>query len=219
MKTPIIIALVLLPCLAWAGEDAPVAHRDEPRLDQRTGLSRNPYANAHHSFWYRLDLAFGWVSLAEDPDLDEGYGGGFSFAVGFHPRVGAEFNLFVGQNAFNGVFGTIDNSSFLAFNLSLGPVVRLTPETWPVSVTGELAFGFYGIKDPIRQDLAWTLGVSGGVTVAYHIRRWVAVGFKARYNLFNLSSVAGEELLDIKTLDPLGVLDRFELPLFVGFFF
>lgn len=217
--------MVLLPCLAGAREAAPAwaaaaaTHKDEPGLDRRTGLSRNPYANAHSSFWYRLDLGFGWASLAEDPDVDEGFGGGFSFAVGFHPRIGVEFTLFAGQNAFNGEFGTIANSAFLAWNLSLGPVVRLTPEGWPVSVTGELAFGFYGIKDPIRQDVAWTLGVAGGVTVAYHLRRWIAVGFKLRYNLFNLSTVAGEELLDIKSLESLGVLDRFEMPFFVGFFF
>ena len=210
---------MLIPCLARAGDDAPLSHRAEPRLDRRTGLSQNPYANAHDSLWYRLDLGFGWVSLAEDPDLDEGFGGGFSFAVGFHPRVGAEFTLFVGQNEFSGLFSSIDNSAFLAFNLTLGPVVRLTPESWPVSVTGELGVGFYGIKDPIRQDISWTLGVSGGATVAYHIRRWIAVGFKLRYNLFTLSTAAGEELLDIKTLEPLGVLDRFELPFFVGFFF
>ena len=243
MKKLLTITLLLVPCVVWAQGATPdsgdeprsltsrspakaaagevALPNDEPHLDRRTGLSRNPYANSNatDSFWYRLDLSFGWVSLAEDPDLDQGFGGGFSLAMGFHPRVGVEFTFFVGQNAFNGEFGTIANSAFLAWNLSLGPVVRLTPESWPVSVTAELSLGFFGIKDPIRQDAAWTLGVSGGATVAYHLRRWIAVGFKLRYNLFNLSSIAGEELLDIKSLEPLGTLDRFELPIFVGFFF
>ncbi len=193
------------------------AGADEPRLDRRTGTPLNPFDT--DGLWCRLELAFGYVSLLADPDLAEGFGGGLYFALGPHPRFGAELSFFVGQNDFIGEFGTIQASAFLAGNLSLGPVVRLTPVRWPVSATAELGLGFYAIKDQLRQDVVLTLGISGGFTVAYHALPWLGIGFKIRYHLFNLANVAGDPLIDVSSLGEVGVIDRFDLPVYVAFYF
>ena len=218
----------MFPCLAQAEaqERGPAsattsrvsepAANDEPRLDRSTGRSKNPYDT--DGYWYRLELAFGYFSLLADPDVAEGFGGGLYFAMGLHPRVGVELSFLIGQNAFEGDLGTINNSEFLAGNLTLGPVIRLTPLSWPASITADLGIGFYGIKDLLRQKAVFTLGISGGFTLAYHAFRWLALGVKVRYNLFNLATISGEDLIDVKSLGTVGVLDRFDLPAYVAFF-
>lgn len=184
---------------------------DEPRLET---LAHGPF-----TFWYRIEAAFGYASLLVDPDMTEGYGGGLSFTFGFHRWLGVELALAVTNNEFEDQFGTIEGSNFMIVDFTLGPVVRFTPLHWRFVATTELAIGPYMIKDAIRQAMVWTLGVSGGLTVAYRVTDWVAVGVKLRYNLFNLATMAGEELIDVKALREVGVLDRLDLPAYVAVYF
>jgi hypothetical protein len=171
--------------------------------------------------WLRVDLAFGLSSLLEDPDVGVGYGGGLSVVYGLHTRLGAELSVYVANNAYQGSLASLGGfPSFLAGNISLGPVVQLTRPGARLSVTAELLLGAYVIAPPVPvQDLVWTLGFGGGGTLFFRITGWLGVGFKVRYHVFNVASIAGPELVDRKAFTTIGVIDRFEVPGYVAICF
>ena len=215
MRHAIPCALVLLTAApAWADEPGVgLEGVDEPHTI--TGdvtpapVPRTPRA--------RLELGFGYASLLEDPDVAEGHGGGLFFSYEMWGRLGAELTVFLSRNLYEDQLGTI-GTSFLAGNITLGPTIRLTPAGRRVLVTADLALGTYLIV-PIVQENIWTLGISGGLTLAYRFASWFGVSIKLRYHLFNLANFAGPELRDLKALMKVGVIDRMEIPLCMTFFF
>jgi hypothetical protein len=166
---------------------------------------------------FRVELGFGLCSLLYDPDLAAGYGGGINIAWGMHRRFGVEASIYFGRNPYEGQLGSY-GTSFLAGNISLGPVVQLTRPGSRFAISAELALGAY-IVVPFFQEDSWTLGLAGGLTFALKITRNLAIGIKPRYHLFNLARISGPELKDIKALMKIGVIDRFELPGYLAFYF
>lgn len=167
----------------------------------------------------RIDAAFGLSSLLADPDVGEGYGGGLSVVYGMRHRMGAELSVFVANNPYQGPIAELGGfPSFLAGNISVGPNVQLTRPGARLSITLEALIGAYVIVPPVLvQDPAWTLGFAGGATLLYRFTRWLGVGLKVRYHLFNVANIAGPALIDRKAFDALGVIDRFEVPAYVAF--
>ena len=236
--TALLFLLLAVPAMAWGDEpnefdsgedgtelrvrrssDEPFPHRgDEPGLKGRVALAPAS-ESGWGKWWYRLELGFGWASLMDDPDLDEGYGGGAYFTFGFHRRWGAELGIYFGSNDYNQELGEI-GSAFMAGAITMGPVFHVLDPAGRLNLTLELGIGWYVIvPPPILQDESWTLGIYGGATLSFKVFSWVGVGVKLRYNLFNMGVVSGDELRDIKALKPMGVVDRFELPIFLAFYF
>ena len=165
----------------------------------------------------RLELGAGYASLLADPDAKEGYGGGLYVSVEVYWRLGVEVSGFFARNVYEGDLGEF-GASFLAGNISLGPIMRLTPAGSRLLATVETAVGFYPIV-PLLGEEIWTMGVSFGFTVAIKITSWLGLSIKPRYHLFNLGNISGSELRDVKAFSAVGTVDRFELPLCVSFFF
>lgn len=225
------LLLAAAPRTATAADDPPtpfeeqLQHRsaalpgdDEPALWElrRRVVAETPEAGVP---WYRLEIGFGWASLLDDPDISQGFGGGLSFAVGFHRNVGIQLSFFFANNEFEEEIGTIQGSEFMAGNLNLGPVLRFRPWGERISLGLELGLGPYAIKDQLRQTVVWTLGIHGGGSLTVHLWRWLAAGIKLRYHLFNLATIAGDPLFDIKAFREVGVVDRFEMPVFLAAYF
>jgi hypothetical protein len=166
---------------------------------------------------FRLELAFGYSSLVVDPDLKDGIGGGIFIGYGLHRRIGVELSTYFAKNDYNDLLGNI-GATFLAGNLSLGPIFQLTTPGHPFSLTAELGLGGYYII-PVFQQTVWTFGLSGGVTLAYRFTSWAGVGLKCRYHLFNLATISGPELKDLKSFMKVGVVDRLEIPGYLAFYF
>ena len=166
---------------------------------------------------FRLEFGFGLSSLVVDPDMDQGMGGGLYLAYGLHRRVGVELTAFFGRNKYNGTLGSY-GASFLAGDVTLGPVFQLTRPGSRFSVTADLGLGAYVVV-PFLQDSEWSLGISGGLTLGLRVTRWFGIGVKGRYHLFNLARIAGPELRDMKALMKVGVIDRLEIPFYVAFYF
>lgn len=206
------------PAQAWAdrASDEPglVDYVDAPGIHIRPGPADDVPA-------FRLELGGGLSSLLVDPDVKAGAGGGIYLAYGLNGRFGAELTIFLSQNRYGGELGNLGNpllDAFWAGNISLGPILQLTRPGARLSVTVDLGLGVYVVASAI-QDLNWTLGISGGMTFGLHVTRWFGVGLKLRYHLFNLATIAGNDLIDRKSLRELGVIDRFELPGYIAFYF
>jgi hypothetical protein len=202
-----------------------VAHAETSALDEpgaqavpdEPGVSWMVVESVGKAPRFRIEVGAGYASLLEDPDVAEGYGGGLYLSFEFVRRVGAELSVFFSRNPYDdelGEFGT----SFLAGNITLGPTVRLTRPGSRVLVTLDAAVGTYVIV-PVLQDNIWTLGISGGMTVALKITSWLGLSLKPRYHLFNLAKISGPEFRDLKALMEVGVIDRFEIPLCLSFTF
>ena len=216
--------LAALPLLLSLLSTAPVAAEgrlDEPGLpagpDEPGLAERFVPAPSFASRGFRVELGFGWASLLEDPEVGEGYGGGLYLSYEFYRRLGAEFSLFFSKNAYEDSLGEI-GTNFIAGNLTLGPTVRLTSPSSRWLVTADAAIGAYLIV-PVMQDNVWTLGLSTGMTVGLKLARWFGVAVKLRYHLFNLATLSGPDLKDLKALLDVGVIDRLELPVCMSFYF
>lgn len=190
--------------------------QDEPGLADLVDLELAKAGTGQGS-QVRLELGFGYSSLLEDPDIAEGMGGGIYLSYEFVNRLGAELSLFLSHNPYEDSLGEL-GTSFLAGNVTLGPVVRLTPMSSRVGLWLDTAMGAYLIV-PFFQDNIWTLGVSGGLTFSLKITRWLGLSLKWRYHLFNLKRISGPEMRDLKALMEVGVIDRMEIPLCLSFFF
>lgn len=164
---------------------------------------------------FRIEVSFGWASAVVDPELAEGYGGGLSgrWEV-LSSRVGPELSVYVANNPFSGSLGE-SGSTFLTGTIGMGAFVRVTPANARYEVTLDAGLGPYLVV-PVLEDPLWVLGIYGGGTFSYRILGWLAVNIKLRYHLYNL---AGPEWRDLKALQPVGVIDRFELPVGLSFYF
>jgi hypothetical protein len=196
-------------------EPGTVAAPDEPGMQVQLFREAAP-AGLEKPF--RIELGFGWASLVVDPDVGEGFGGGLYLSYEFVNRVGAELSFFFSKNPYDadslGEIGT----SFLAGSLSLGPTVRLTPAGSRFRLTAELGLGSYVII-PYLLDNTWTLGISGGLTLSVRLLSWFGLSIKLRYHLFNLATISGPELIDLRALTKVGVIDRLEIPVCLAFYF
>ena len=216
-----LVLSTILASVTAGGETAAGANSavDEPGLDLRVdepGLSyRLPSSPSLAQV--RLELAFGYASLLEDPDIEEGYGGGIFVAWGIHQRLGVEASVFVSNTPFGRELGEI-GSTFAVGNINLGPMVQLTRPGQRFSVTAELTMGAYMVV-PLVQETVWSLGFGGGLTFSLKLTRWLGVGLKWRYHLFNIARLSGPELRDLKAFRKVGVVDRMELPGYVAFYF
>jgi hypothetical protein len=197
---------------------------DEPGLQPASAKtvivaeSSPPASPAQHTL--RLELGAGLSSLVVDPDATAGYGGGAYLGYEYG-RFGAELTVFLARNNYSGQLGDAGSAildSFIAGNISLGPTFLVTSPDKPYHVRLDVAFGTYPIANAIQQ-LVWTFGLSAGVSVGYRINRWFGVGAKLRYHLFNLTQFGGDMLLDRATLQEIGVVDRLEIPIYVGLYF
>ena len=202
--------------VSWSSDEPFPRQSDEPGLKRRQALAPDT-TSGWGKLWFRTELAFGWASLLEDPDMEQGYGGGLSFTLGFHRRAGIELGVFFAANPYSEELGDI-GTTFLAGVINMGPVFHLLDPDGRINLTLDAGIGWYVIiPPPILQDESWTFGLYGGATLGIRIFSWLAVGFKVRYHIFNLVTVAGEDLRDIKALNEMGAVDRFELPFFVAF--
>ena len=50
---------------------------------------------------FRLEVGFGWASLAEDPDVGEGFGGGIYASYEIISRFGLEASLYFSKNPYD----------------------------------------------------------------------------------------------------------------------
>lgn len=209
-----LIALSSAPALAETHLDEPgvPSGPDEPGLV----VSRAVESGLERPF--QLELGFGWASLMEDPDVGEGFGGGLFFSYEIRNRVGASLSFFFSKNPYEDTLGEI-GTSFLAGSLSLGPSVRLTPAHSRIRLTAEIGLGAYFVI-PVIVDDTWTLGLHGGLSLSVPITSWFGVSVKLRYHLFNLATLSGPPMRDVvKSITELGVVDRFEIPVCLAFFF
>jgi len=212
------------PALAAGDEPGSVSlEPEEPGLRLELGpegvVARSaavaPAANLSR---FRIELGFGLSSLLVDPDVSEGMGGGLTLSYGLHRRLGVELSVFFGSNGYEGKLGSFD-VAFLAGNISLGPTFQLTRPGSRWLATLDLALGSYlVIGRPIQED-SWSFGVGFGMTLGLKLTRWFGIGIKPRYHLFNLAHLGGGELKDLKALTKVGVIDRFELPGYLAFYF
>lgn len=200
-------SLAAAPARAEGGADEPGASLgpDEPGIV----VVRGDGGGTERPF--QLELGFGWASLLEDPDVGEGFGAGINFSYEIGRRIGAELSFFFSKNPYDDTLGDI-GTNFLAGSITLGPTVRLTPDNSRIKVTADLGLGPYVII-PYLVDNTWTLGISGGLTMTLRIASWFGVAVKMRYHLFNLATLGGPELRDLKAFMKVGVIDRFELPI------
>ena len=82
----------------------------------------------------------------------------------------------------------------------------------------DAVFGGYLVIHPL-QESTWTTGVGGGFTLGKQLTGWLSVGIRVRYHVFNMSRVSGPEIIDIKALRPVAMVDRLEVPAYVAFHF
>lgn len=187
---------------------------DEPGV---TTLHAAPAAVVEDVPSIRIELAFGLSSLLVDPDINQGIGGGIYLAYGLHSWIGVEATVFASHNTYKGGLGDV-GSAFSGGNISLGPIFQLTRPGARFSATIDLGIGFYHIVPTVQEGI-WTLGFSAGVTLGLRLTSWFGIGIKPRYHLHNVASVSGPELLDLKSLRKVGVVDRLEVPAYVAFYF
>jgi len=168
---------------------------------------------------FRLGLEFGLSSLVVDPEVSEGIGGGLNLAWGVHRRLGVELSGFFSKNTYTDSLGSY-GASFLAGNVCLGPTVQLTRPGSSFTISADAGLGAYVAYAMYSlREGTWSLGLYGGLSLGYKLTRWMGVGIKLRYHLFNLARMAGPDLKDIKALMTVGVIDRLELPGYVAFYF
>jgi hypothetical protein len=66
----------------------------------------------------------------------------------------------------------------------------------------------------------WTLGIHGALSLSVPITSWFGVSIKLRYHLFNLATLSGPPMRDVvKSITELGMVDRFEIPVCLAFYF
>jgi hypothetical protein len=196
------------------GAESRLLDEPSPTIHQATSLSP---ATISRLPMFRLELAFGYNTLLVDPDVGQGYGGGIYFAWGLHRRWGVEASVFFGRNPFQGQLGSYGNA-FLTGNVTAGPILQLTRPGGRFSVTLETGLGTYLIV-PVLEANTWSLGFYGGVTAAVRLTRWLGIGIKMRYHLFNVATISGPGYRDLKSFTSVGVVDRLEIPVYVAFYF
>ncbi len=210
---------------ALARESAPFVNAKandepyEPPSPDEPGIAKHFDAGSDDfpSMRRRFELGFGYSSLLVDPDVAEGIGGGLFFSWEFYRRIGAELTVFVSKNPYEGTLGDI-GANFILGNITLGPSLRLSPPNDFFAAYLDLGLGTYVIV-PYLLETTWTLGMSGGVSLLLKVTRWFGISIKLRYHLFNLATIAGPDLRDLKALMKVGVADRFEIPLCLAFMF
>lgn len=207
-------ALVFALGGSTASADAPFAgpDLDEPGVT----ISDIPEATSDAPA-FRVELAFGLSSLVVDPDINQGIGGGIYVAYGLHSWIGVEATVFASHNTYKGQLGDA-SAAFSGGNISLGPIFQLTKPGASFNITIDTALGFYHVVPTVQEGI-WTLGISIGATIGLRLTRWFGIGIKPRYHLHNLANVSGPELLDLKSLRRVGVVDRLEIPAYVALYF
>lgn len=217
-----VLLATLLVCSLGDGAPAEAEGLDEPGLqmaaDEPGIRVRGPAAPSPHRFY--LEAGFGLSSLVVDPDVDLGFGGGLYLGYAYG-RFGGEISAYLGRNRYGDSVGEVGSEfvdAFIAGNISAGPTFLITRPDSRVRLSLDFGLGTYAIANPIQQ-LVWTFGLHMGASLAYRFTSWLGVGLKLRYHLFNLVRFGGGELLDRVTLSELGVLDRLEIPVFVGLYF
>lgn len=212
------LASGLLSSSALAGVDEPGAGTilEEPAMD-RLDVLRAPAGPLEKPVAFRLELGFGWSSLVVDPQVGQGMGGGLYLAWGLNHRFGVELTVFFSTNPYDGKLASLGSYgyAFMAGNITLGPIVQLTRPGSRFMVTFDLGLGAYVIPQ-VLQDMVWTFGISGGFTVGYRLARWFGFGIKLRYHLFHLG---GPDFRDPNAFQNVGVVDRFEMPGYLAFYF
>jgi hypothetical protein len=223
----LLAALVLVPGPARALP--PSSTTDEPMTRAPLGDEPGPAAELQRAATaesgargprlpaFRLELAFGYNSLLVDPDVGHGFTGGLYFAWGLHRRVGAELSVAFSKNPYEGLLATL-GADFWSGNITAGPIVQLTRPGSRISVTIDTGMGVYLVA-PILQESVWTFGLSMGLTASIHLTRWLGLGVKCRYHLFNLANLSDHDLRDPKALMKVGVVDRLEIPVYLAFYF
>jgi len=197
--------------------DGPMlAERIDPNVVQGADVFDEPETPASNGP-FRFALSFGGSSLVVDPDMEVGIGGGLELAAWLSRRFGLELSAFGSQNAYKEGLGDT-GIAFWVVNVTLGPTIRLTSPSseWLVSLDG--VFGGYMVISPL-QESTWTTGIGGGITIGKQLTRWMSVGIRARYHVFNISHLSGPEIIDIKALRPVAMVDRLEVPAYVAFHF
>jgi hypothetical protein len=213
---PLSIALALA-----LGITASVARADAPGIDgglDEPGITITDIPEpANDAPAFRVELAFGLSSLVVDPDINQGIGGGIYVAYGLQSWIGVEATVFASHNTYKGQLGDA-SAAFSGGNISLGPIFQLTKPGARFSVTIDTALGFYHVVPTVQEGI-WTLGISLGATIGVRLTSWFGIGIKPRYHLHNLANVSGPELLDLKSLRRVGVVDRLEVPAYAAFYF
>jgi hypothetical protein len=154
-----------------------------------------------------VSFGFGWVSPVADPDVSEGYGGGSTLYVRIAKWFGARLSLDVAHHELAGDLGAIPYP-YTNGDIVFGPTFELTPADSPVAVRLFTETGAYWSSYFI--GLVWTWGIDFGGTLLWRITDYIGVQTELRYHLYNLTSLESEEMLCPRTLQPLGVLDRFD---------
>jgi len=166
---------------------------------------------------FRFAVSFGGSSLLVDPDMEAGMGGGVELGAWLTRRIGLELAVFGSENPYRQGLGDT-GIAFWAVNTTLGPTFRLTSPSSDWLLSLDAVFGGYLVIHPL-QESTWTTGVGGGFTLGKQLTGWLSVGIRVRYHVFNMSRVSGPEIIDIKALRPVAMVDRLEVPAYVAFHF
>ncbi|MCB9556204.1 MAG: hypothetical protein H6707_08895 [Deltaproteobacteria bacterium] len=210
-----LLLLVVLPAgTGWAapGSDAPGDSESESSADAPGLARRFAPAKASH---FVAEIAFGLSSLLDDPDVKQGIAG--DLRIAWFPGAasfGLEASAAVAKNDYSGSLGQA-GTTFIAGNISFGPTMRWIGAGGGYQLSTSFTLGGYLVVPPV-QEWSWSLGVAFGGACAVRVVSWLWVGVRLRYHLFNLTSLSGPALLDIKGFQKVGVIDRLEIPFYVS---
>jgi hypothetical protein len=155
-----------------------------------------------------VSLGFGWVSPVADPEVSEGYGGSAAAFVRFYDWFGGRLAIDVAHHELEGSLGEIPYP-YMNGDIVFGPAFEVTPLDSPFAVRLYLETGAYWSSYLI--GLVWTWGLDFGSTLLWRMTDFLGLQLDLRYHLYNLGSVDEDQLLCPRTLQPLGVVDRFDL--------
>ncbi|MBW2731506.1 MAG: hypothetical protein JRH20_03880 [Deltaproteobacteria bacterium] len=193
---------------------------DEPGITLQRAPSATPDTDAPDTdapaFWVRLGA--GMSSLVVDPDINTGVAATLALGMRIYRRFSVEAQLAAAYNPFGGDLGEAGHVAFGGGSLSLAPQIELTRPGAAFAVILDTGIGFY-YTAPMLQEGSWSLGFSAGMGLEWRIFHWLALGVRARYHLFNITRISGPELIDVKSVQQIGIVDRLEIPGYVALTF
>lgn len=211
-----LFAALLVAMAAEAADEPGMAGvLDEPGITLVQTPSAEPSVDAPR-FWVRLGA--GISSLVVDPDVNTGVAGTLALGVRLYGRLSLEAQIAAAYNTFGGDLGEAGSFAFGGGSVSLVPQFEITPPGAMFAVLVDGGLGFYYTAEML-QDSSWSLGFSAGVGLEWRIFGWLALGVRARYHLFNVARISGPELIDVKSVQKIGLVDRLEVPGYVALTF
>lgn len=229
----LLAAPAVAPAAAQVEDDPGVARRyDDPAFARRFEAPRAPAgAPAEYSTpalaaavspeplpadapLLHLSIGAGYASPVEDPDLREGWGAalwlGAGRSAGGELRASFSWHHYVDELDPLGV-------DFIDGDITPGAFWAFVPDLPGREMTAWVSAGFGPYWMTGLNGVTWSLGVRGGGGVEWRASRHVGVRVEAQYHLFHVAEIGGETYYDRRSLQKVGTVDRFELPVSLAF--